>query len=412
MKILLYGINYHPELIGIGKYSSEMCEWLAQQGNDVEIITAMPYYPNWKISDAYKSKGWFTERIKNVRVHRCPLYVTTNVTGFTRIIHEISFGLSSLVYWIPCLFRKYDAIICISPPLQLGLAGVIYRAFHKTLVINHIQDLQLDAAKQLGLIKNKIILSLVGKFEKFILRKSHFVSSISDGMIRNIISKDIPSEKIITFRNWIDTNQMVPEQPDPTIKERFGIRPSQKIVLYSGNIGEKQGIDNIILVAELLRDSEIVFLIIGDGAYKSKLEDQVISRKLENIKMFPLQPIELLGKILNVADIHLVLQKKAAADLVMPSKLTAILSVGGLAIVAAEEGTTLFDIISKNEMGIVIEPENLFALRDSILTCINADQTRLRKNARQYAITNLEKSVIMQQFQSFLKAKVYGRSKS
>lgn len=411
MKILVFGINYFPESIGIAKYSTEMCEWLADQGHHIEVITAMPYYPYWRVMDSYKWKWWYTEIIKSVKVCRCPLYVPGNVTGRSRIIHELSFALSSFVYWINSLFRKYDVIICIAPPLPTGLNGLLYKIFHKrSLMIYHIQDLQLDAAKQMGLIKNKRILSSIGKLEKLILRRTDYITSISEGMIRNIGLKGVRPEKIISFRNWIDTNKIRPEPADPSIKKKFGVDSFKKVILYSGNIGEKQGLDNIIGVAELLKNSSIVFLIIGDGAYKEKLEESVFLKGLENVKMFPLQPVDIFNKVLNMADLHLVLQKKAAADLVMPSKLTAILSVGGAAIVAAEKGTTLYDIVTENKIGIIVEPEDLQSLKDSIVKNIDSDLIQVKKNARRYAETNLEKEIIMEQFQSFLQMNLKKRT--
>lgn len=405
MRVLVYGINYYPELIGISKYTTEMCEWLASRGNSVEVITGMPSYPNWNVFDKYKSRWWFTESINNVKVHRSPLYVPRQVTGATRILHEVSFGLSTLLFWIPGLFRQYDVIICIAPPLQLGLAGVIYKVFHKTLFIYHIQDLQVDAAKQLGLIKSKLLLRGIERLEKFILKHSHYVSTISDGMMRKINDKGISIEKLVIFKNWIDTSYMAPADPDPEIRRMFGIDSSKKIVLYSGNIGEKQGIEIIIEVAEALKETEAFFVIIGDGAFKKRLQALAQSKKLYNIKFLPIQPIELLPGILNVANLHLVLQKKAAADLVMPSKLTTILSVGGAAIVSAEEGTSLFDIVDQNKMGILIEPESASALRMAITLNLNKELSDIRRNARHYAKFYLEKESIMEQFHTFLQNK-------
>jgi colanic acid biosynthesis glycosyl transferase WcaI len=403
MKILVYGINYFPELIGIGKYTTEMCEWLAEQGDEVEVIAGMPSYPNWKIEEKYTSKLWFTEIINKVKVHRCPLYVPASVTGATRIIHEISFVLSSLIFWFPKLFKRYEVILCVAPPLQLGLAGVVYKLFHKTLFIYHIQDLQLDAAKQLGLIRNKVLLRIIEKVEKLILNQAHYISTISEGMIRKVVLKGIHLKKIINFKNWIDTTSMSPRNPNPSIRNSFGIQVSEKIILYSGNIGEKQGIEIIVEVAAALQHVNAVFLIIGNGAFKSKLKELVTSKGISNVKFFQLQPAEMVCDVLNMADFHLVLQKKAAADLVMPSKLTAILSVGGAAIVSAEAGTTLFDIIKENNMGILVEPENSSALRETIEKCIVQDIYQIKDNARQYALKNLDKQAIMGQFHTFVK---------
>ena len=109
MRILIYGINYSPELTGIGKYTGEMGAWLAQQGHTVEVITARPYYPEWKIHAAYRGKGWHTDVIEGAIVHRSPLYVPKSVSALRRILHEFSFVAGSLPYWLKMFF--FQAII-------------------------------------------------------------------------------------------------------------------------------------------------------------------------------------------------------------------------------------------------------------------------------------------------------------
>jgi colanic acid biosynthesis glycosyl transferase WcaI len=411
LKILVYGINYAPESIGIGKYTTEMCEWFAGKGHEVEVITAMPSYPFWKIMPGYRGRWWHTENKNQVKIRRCPLYVPSKVTGKTRIVHELSFALSSSFYWFISLFKKFDVIICIAPPLQTGIFGLTYKMFHRTLLIYHIQDLQLDAAKQLGLIKNNSLLAMISSVEKFILKRSDFISTISEGMRRNILAKGVPPESIISLNNWIDTEFMSPQPIDPQMRQMFGVDSSKKLVLYSGNIGEKQGLEIIITVAEKLSDTNIVFVIIGDGAFKRTLQERVSLKKLDHhIKFFPLQPYESLNKILNMADLHLVLQKKAAADLVMPSKLTAILSVGGFAIVTTEKGTSLYDIIYDNKLAVIVEPEDATKLTAAIVEAVNADSTKYRSNARSYAIANLEKQTILTVFQAFLEKNFHQES--
>jgi colanic acid biosynthesis glycosyl transferase WcaI len=402
MKILVYGINYYPERIGIGKYSTEMCEWLAKKGHNVKVITAMPYYPNWKIMEGYEKKLWFTEVVNDVTIYRCPLYVPSRVTGLTRIFHEISFALSSLVYWFRFLFTKFDIIISVAPPLLIGIPVLIHKVIHRAISIYHIQDLQLDAAKELGLIKSAFILNLISRLEKFTLNNSDFVSTISEGMSNKLRSKNVPQRKLFILKNWTDTKLIYPDASGESVRELFGIDLSKRIILYSGNIGEKQGLDMIIYVAEYLASHDIVFLVIGDGSYKLKFEQIVKSKALRNIKTFPVQPADLFNKILNLADIHLILQKKAAADLVMPSKFSTILAAGGVAIVTADAKTTLYDIIKANDIAIVIEPENPTLLGETIISALKNDLVNCKRNARLYAIKNLDKEMIMNSFHDFM----------
>ena len=179
MRILFYGINFAPELTATGKYNGELVRWLSNRGHKIDVITAHPFYPEWKVKTEYLGKGWFTETEHNIRIFRTPLYMPKQVTGKTRILHELSFGFNSLWFWTQCFFQKYDVVIGICPPLQTGLLPLIYSKLRGTPCVFHIQDLQVDAAVKLNLISNKWLIKILEKIENFILEKSSIVSSIS-----------------------------------------------------------------------------------------------------------------------------------------------------------------------------------------------------------------------------------------
>ncbi|MEM6321268.1 MAG: WcaI family glycosyltransferase [Bacteroidota bacterium] len=404
MKILFYGINYTPELTGIGKYTGEISTWLAPKGHQVEIITAMPYYPKWKITTKYRKKWWFTEGINGVKVHRTPFYVPKKVTGKSRILHEFSFLLGSQIHWLKMLFRKPDVIIAICPPFHTGFAALLYGKLWNIPVIYHIQDLQVDAAKDLGIIKNRKLLNLLVKLESWILKRCRLVSTISEGMVKKILAKGIEKEKVLLFPNWVDTSFIQPLPKSASLRKAWGFKEADKIVLYSGNLGEKQGLELLIEVAKQFQvQKDIHFLIVGEGGTKQRLIDLSEQDKLKNIHFYPLQPYEKLSALLATADLHLVLQKRAAADLVLPSKLTSILSVGGVAIVTASAGSTLHEVVDKYEMGILVEPEFIPSLVDGIKKGLTTDTTQISKNARKYAQTFLAKDAILSKFEQDLK---------
>ena len=177
MRILIYGINYAPELTGIGKYTGEMAKWLVSAGHDVSVITAMPYYPEWNIHKEYKGKWCYKETKDGVNVYRCPIYVPQKVDSKKRIIHEFSFLLSSSYRWIAALFKKkYDVVLCINPPFHIGILPYLYSKLRKTILVTHIQDLQIDAAKDLNMLKEGKALKMMFKLERFLLNKSTYVS--------------------------------------------------------------------------------------------------------------------------------------------------------------------------------------------------------------------------------------------
>ena len=408
MRILIYSLNYYPEVTSSGKYTTEMAEWLAaDQKNIVDIITGMPFYPHWQIQKDYKRKVWAKERINQVNIFRCPIYVPKDGGTLKRILHETSFSISSLFWWLSRFFVKYDLVIAICPPFQTGLLPLIYSKLKTTPWLYHIQDLQLDIAKNLNLIKNKRALNLLASIETFLLERATYVSSISEGMKLRILDKISNKEKYIDLPNWVDTNYLYPNNSADYITQIVNkkypgkIKAETKIVLYSGNLGEKQGLENLLEVANELRNIDHIFFVIcGDGVAKKRLENQFEEMKLQNLCFLPLQPYSKLPDFLNSADIHLVLQKKNTSNLVLPSKLTGILSVGGLVIVTTDQGSFLESIINQYNMGVCIEPENNTELLNALLRIYNksSESDEMRQNARNYALNYLNQDSILENF--------------
>lgn len=401
MRILFFGINYAPELTGIGKYTGEMGAWFARQGHDVHVITALPYYPEWEIHKTYKKKLWHTEVIEGVNIHRVPLYVPKDASSVKRIIHEFSFLVSTLPFWISFLFsKKIDVILCIAPPFHLAVIPWLYTRLKKSIWINHIQDLQVDAAKDLGMIKNETFLNIMFGLERFFLRKGNRVSTISEGMRKKVMNKGIDANHVILFPNWVDSQIIKPLSKEESLRKELGFLQQDKIVLYSGNLGEKQGLESIIRLAVKFKDDiSVKFVICGSGGGKEKLQLLAKDSRLENVYFFPLQPYEKLSALLAMADLHLVLQKGSASDLVMPSKLTGILAAGGCVLVTALPGTSLYDVLIEHEMGIIVKPEDDEDLERGVKKGLFEDNAFYKQKARLYAEMHLDKDNILRQFE-------------
>jgi colanic acid biosynthesis glycosyl transferase WcaI len=392
-RLLLISYNFYPEPTGIGKYNGEMISWFVSKGYDCTVITSYPYYPYWKVQEPYyKKRFWYTveESVDaksggSLRIYRCPQYVPANPSGVKRIILDLTFLFSAAMPLLGLLFsKKIDYVLTIAPSFQVGLLGVLFRKFQRSKFLYHIQDLQIEAAQDLKMIKSQKVINLLFKIENYILNRSDVVSTISPGMVTKVKSKT--QKDVLLFPNWTDTNSFYPIKSKTNLMKEFSYLPSDKIILYSGAIGEKQGLDSILKIADQLRNvGDLKFIICGSGPYKKELQNLADQLKLQNVNFMPLQDYSKFNDFLNLADVHLVIQKASASDLVMPSKLTTILAVGGLAIITANPGSGLYSLVKEHNIGVLVEAENADSLKECILKVINGDYNEIGRNARKYA---------------------------
>lgn len=406
---MIYGINYAPEPTGIGKYTAEMAEWLAQRGHKVEVISTPPHYPYWKIQPPYRSGQFLTEKINGVTVRRAPLFVPSaeRATTLNRIRLESSFSLNALRYWLPMLLglRRPDVVIAISVPLQIAVYPWLLHAMRRVPWVFHIQDLQVDAAFRLGMLRGSILDRLLFNLENFFLRHSPRVSTITEAMRRRVIAKGVPSERTWLFPNWSDTEHIRPLNRDNSFRAELGFDHDDVLFMYAGNMGEKQGLDLILTAADRLREQRhIHFVMIGAGAARERLEQTAQQLGLSNLRFLPLQPLERLPEVLAAADVHLVVQKAEAADLVMPSKLTNILAAGRPSIATAGAGTELHHVLTQHDAGLVTPPDAVDEFMDALceLAADAGQRARMGRNARTYAEQHLARDAVLQTFEEQL----------
>ncbi|EMP6174523.1 colanic acid biosynthesis fucosyltransferase WcaI [Citrobacter amalonaticus] len=401
MRILVYGINYSPELTGIGKYTGEMVEWMAREGHDVRVITAPPYYPQWKVGERYSAWRYRREE-GDATVWRCPLYVPKQPSTLKRLLHLGSFALSSFFPLMAQRRWKPDRIIGVVPTLFCTPGMRLLAKLSGARTLLHIQDYEVDAMLGLGLAgngKTGKVAQLATAFERSGLHNVDNVSTISRSMMNKAQAKGVAAEKVIFFPNWSEVARFQNVNDDEVIslRQQLGLPDDKKIILYSGNIGEKQGLENVIAAAEQLHEQPLVFAIVGQGGGKARLEKMARERGLHNVLFFPLQPYEALPALLKMGDCHLVVQKRGAADAVLPSKLTNILAVGGNAVITAEPETELGQLCDRYAgIAVCVEPESV----DALVAGITMALTMPKNNtvAREYAERTLDKENVLRQF--------------
>ena len=386
-RILLMGINFAPELTGIGRYTGEMVDWMVKQGYECTVVTSFPYYPYWKVQAPYQGKYFQKECSEEglLTVYRCPMFVPQTPTGLKRVLHELTFCFTAFLVTFMLLFKpRHDQIFCMAPPFLLGFLALFYRFFKGGKMLYHIHDMEIEAARDLKVLNAKQAFKLLFKVERYILNKTDFVSTVAIGMLKKISKK--VNKQILFFPNWVDTTAFYPHADKAILKKIWNFESDDKVVLYSGSIGEKQGLEAIVNIAKDLQHlHHIKFVISGTGPYKNKLLEKAKTLNLTNLHFLPLQQPELFNSFLNMADLHLVIQKENACDLMMPSKLNTILAAGGFALVTANKGTNLYEIMENYNMGVVIEAENELVLKIEILKCLQLKAPHFSSNGRTYA---------------------------
>jgi colanic acid biosynthesis glycosyl transferase WcaI len=409
MRILIYGINYAPELTGVGKYTTEMAEWLRERGHEIRVVTAPPYYPAWKVGSGYHGWKFMRESLRGIEVFRCPLWVPATPSALGRLLHLLSFAVSSIPVMLRQIFWRPDTVLAIEPTLFGAPVALLTARLSNAKAWLHIQDFEVEAFFGLGFSSGGFIKKCVTSVEGWLMCRFDRVSSISRRMIARLASFNVPQNRTSLFPNWVDTNRVRPGVNGRNFRKNWGLSPDRKIVLYAGSMGEKQGLDMVIETAGAMQADfpELLFLVVGEGSAKALLVEKADKMGVRNVVFQPPQPPEDLPALLGLADVHLVVQKRGAGEAVMPSKLTGILAAGGTAVITADEDTELGRLVIENPgIALLAPPEDPARFREALLAALSKQRGSHGMNpvARTYAERHLAADVVLPRFERMLSA--------
>ncbi|MGB6094448.1 MAG: WcaI family glycosyltransferase [Moheibacter sp.] len=398
MKITIISLNFYPEDTAIGLYSTQMAEFLAES-DEVEIITAFPYYPQWKIWKDYKSKRLFNkEKIGRINIYRSRQYVSSNPSFYKRLILMFTFTMGAFINLFR--IRKPDLVIAVIPFTSSAWLALLCKWVYRSKTWVHIQDFEFDAAIDSGLIKNnKILKSLILGFERFLLNRADFVSTISNSMLKKLKSKTKSETYYLT--NWIEESFLEKTENG----QRHHYFDNKKFnILYSGNIGAKQDWDFFVkVVSDLRNEQEIMFYVVGDGAKRGELEANC--EKFFNVCFHPPVAYDELPLLLSGADLHILFQKNDVLDTVMPSKLLGMLASGGMSVVTGNPDSEIRSIFENNNMGYYIYSGNVDEVIAAILKIKNepSDFVEQTKRAQSFVSENFSKTKVLSNFSDKIK---------
>jgi colanic acid biosynthesis glycosyl transferase WcaI len=404
MKILVLSVNYWPEETGIGPLVTSRCEYLASHGHEVTVCTTMPYYPQWRVGEPYSGAVWRRERHQGVNILRSWSWIPRRVTASRRMLFEATFLMGNLFAGLRC--GKPDLLLIESPPLGLGLTAAFLKKLWRIPFVYDVMDLQPDAAADLGMLRDGRLIRSLYRLEKFAYHQAALVSTLTEGMRRRILTKSIAPGKVTLFSLRADPGllQLRRGAEGEAFRRAHGLE-GKFVVLYTGNMGVKQGLEVILQAAQLSREHpEIVYLFAGDGAMRRSTEARAVAMELPNVKFLPVQPPEELFQMLAVADLCLITQQRVVADIVFPSRTVTFMAAGCPIVASLNADSAVASILQRSGAGLVVAPEDPVRLFDAVATLQSNASRRdeMSQAGRRFAHENWDENVIFPKMESEL----------
>lgn len=368
---------------------------LVQAGFEVEILTGFPNYPGGKIYPGYRVRPYREERIDGIRVHRAALYPSHDRSGVRRMLNYLSFGLGSLLFGARHV-KPVRVVFCYSL-VTLIFTALFLRWRDRAKIVHVIQDLWPESVAHSGMMRNRILHAILRRFCDFAYGRADKLVVIAPGMRDVLVSRGIPAERIKVIYNWSEQEEDVGEAPrDATLAKEYGLSDTFN-VMYAGNMGGMQALDNLLDAARLLREThpEVRIVLLGGGTERERLATRAQTESLRNVVFLPRQPPEAMPRVYSLANAVIVQLKDIPLfSVTVPSKTQACLAAG-LPILMGVRGDAA-DLVETAGAGVRYEPENARSLADAILKLRAMSAEKLRamgRRGREHYMNHLSREV-------------------
>jgi colanic acid biosynthesis glycosyl transferase WcaI len=394
--VVVIGLNYAPEPTGIAPYTAGLAQGLSKAGHPVRVVTAFPHYPQWRVYDGYTGSSR-REVVDGIPLVRLRPVVPTTPRLVDRLLMEVLFGARSVVTW----WGRPDVAVLVSPALfAAGLASFAARLRRVPSVI-WVQDIYSLGLAETG--RARLAGEAIRKVERMVLKSATTVVVIHDRFKRYLVEElGIPADKVKVVRNWSHLD------PTPTVDRRatraeLGWGDDEIIVLHAGNMGAKQGLENVVDAAALAADrgSSVRFVLLGDGNQRADLERR---SRGDHITFVDPLPDEKFTQALHSADILLVNERPGLTEMSVPSKLTSYFSSGLPVIAATDRSSVTADEMESAGAGIRVDaanPDALLVAAETLAT--DPDQAmRYGEAGKAYRAERLSEDAAIQAFRQVL----------
>lgn len=404
MEVLHIGVNFYPEITGVGPLTTDLCRYLVDRGHSVTAVVATPHYPQWEVHPGYRNRLVARDEYEGVKLVRSYIYVPRKPSPLKRIAYDTTFTLSSLVASLVTRQRP-DVVFAVCSPLQLGLSAYAVAALNRAPFVFHLQDLLPDGAVALGMLRNTLSVRLAYALGDITYARARFVSAIGEGFIDALVQRGVPPHKLRLIPNWVDTDWITPSACGIGFRHELGLADSDFVVMHVGNIGFKQGLETVVEAARALVDQQdIQFVVIGDGVHAGAVRELADAYGLPNFHMLGVQPKERLPEMLAGSDLLLLHQRAEVVDMVVPSKLLTYSASQRPILFAGASSSEGAKFVVRGKCGRVIAPGQPQAMARHIVELRHneAERATLARNARAHVCENFSREQILERLESLL----------
>jgi len=410
MRVLILHMRFHPDLTGTGPLITDLATDLAAMGVEVTVVTSMPHYGRRDIPARYRGRLLVRERFRQAEVWRTMVYVPPSPKGFYRGINYLSYSIMSVIAGV--LSGRHDVILCISPPITIGLCGWLMGLVGRTPMVFNAQDIWPDCIVIVDQLRNPLLIRVFKCLERFIYQVSARITVLSEGMKQDLQAKGVRENKIRVIPNWTDVQSIHPVSRDNLFRTTHRLS-DHFVVMFAGNLGFNAVLDTVLDAARLLEhDRRILFLIVGEGNAKKALFERARAMGLSNVRFLPTQSREVLSEMLGAADLSLVTLHRHLGRLNVPSKIYAIMASGRPVLAAVPEDSEIARLVQDSNCGIRIPPEDPQALAKAIEHLADQPEPlkRYGANGRKYVVEHLDRSDLINEYHDLLQEVIRARN--
>jgi colanic acid biosynthesis glycosyl transferase WcaI len=377
MDLLVLCPHFAPDVAPTGTVMTAIVEGLGAAGHRLHVVTSLPWYRLHDVEPGWRGRPFRTEHVDWGRITRVYPFPTDKRNLRARALGFAGFvGLVSMMAALAP--RRPHAVLAMSPPLPIGVAGLAVARLRRAPFVFNIQDVFPDVAVELGLLTDRRVIRAAAAVERFTYRQADAVTVLSDDLRDNVETKIGPRRgrcrtRVEVIPNFVDVERIRPAARENGYRRNHGLT-GKIVVMYAGNVGLSQSLGLIVHAARALRHrDDVVFVINGGGAARPGLEAE--ASDLENLRFVDFQPPDRLAEVLAAADLHVVPLKRGLATASVPSKLYSILAAGRPVLASVDPGTEVDRTLGRAKAGISVAPDDPDAFLSALTRLVDDPPT-------------------------------------